>query len=93
MIKNQKSPPSIAYLLWKEGCKKSNVQDTLKWVQEKRSISKPNKAFMKQLIQWEINLKQKNNLSCYSYCAFNTIKDINELAQQMKSTPLVEPSV
>ena len=66
---------TIAYLLWKDGCKGSEckLNGILESVQKKRPIVQPNTAFMEQLVAWEDELKS-NKMSQ------RTMQDAEEMA-------------
>ena len=79
---------TIAYLLWNEGVEntsKYKVYNVLDTVQAKRPIVQPNAAFIKQLVQWEDDLKSRERNSIQLNEAQSmAINEIQQITQRIK---------
>ena len=79
---------TIAYLLWNEGIEntsKYKVYNVLDTVQAKRPIVQPNAAFIKQLVQWEDDLKsQERNSNQLNEAQSIAINEIQQITQRIK---------
>ena len=79
---------TIAYLLWNEGIEntsKYKVYNVLDTVQAKRPIVQPNAAFIKQLVQWEDDLKsQERNSVQLNEAQSIAINEIQQITQRIK---------
>ena len=79
---------TIAYLLWNEGIEntsKYKVYNVLDTVQAKRPIVQPNAAFIKQLVQWEDDLKsQERNSIQLNEAQSMAINEIQQITQRIK---------
>ena len=79
---------TIAYLLWNEGIEntsKYKVYNVLDTVQAKRPIVQPNAAFIKQLVQWEDQLKshERNSIQLNEAQSM-AINEIQQITQRIK---------
>ena len=79
---------TIAYLLWNGGIEntsKYKVYNVLDTVQAKRPIVQPNAAFIKQLVQWEDDLKsQERNSVQLNEAQSIAINEIQQITQRIK---------
>ena len=79
---------TIAYLLWNEGIEntsKYKLYNVLDTVQAKRPIVQPNPAFIKQLVQWEDDLKsQERNSVQLNEAQSIAINEIQQITQRIK---------
>ena len=79
---------TIAYLLWNEGIEntsKYKLYNVLDTVQAKRPIVQPNAAFIKQLVQWEDDLKsQERNSIQLNEAQSISINEIQQITQRIK---------
>ena len=80
---------TIAYLLWNEGIEntsKYKVYNVLDTVQAKRPIVQPNAAFIKQLVQWEDQLKSQDfrNSIQLNEAQSIAINEIQQITQRIK---------
>ena len=79
---------TIAYLLWNEGIEntsKYKLYNVLDTVQAKRPIVQPNAAFIKQLVQWEDDLKspERNSIQLNEAQSI-AINEIQQITQRIK---------
>ena len=80
---------TIAYLLWNEGIEntsKYKLYNVLDTVQAKRPIVQPNAAFIKQLVQWEDQLKSQDfrNSIQLNEAQSIAINEIQQITQRIK---------